>query len=79
MFAAITAAFAAVPAFYNLFEILIGAISSLATTYQTHVKLLWAQSLQSGLQPLEGGQPTTDAQKMAAAQVVATAIAKMNS
>jgi len=71
VWAAILAALQAIPKLIDLG-------TSLVAAYQAHVKLLWSQSLQSGLQPLEQGQPTSDQQKADAAKAVADAIKNMH-
>ena len=65
---------AALEAFNNAVSI----FDRLVTAYEANVKIQWAQSLQAGLQPLEQGLPTTDAQKATAAKAVADAIAKLS-
>lgn len=68
---------AAIIGFLTAFPKLVDLGTGLLAAYQAHVKVLWFNALQAGLQPLENG-PTTDAQKSAAAKAVADAIASMH-
>lgn len=54
-------------------------VSSFLSWYKTRQEQVWAQTLQTALQPLEQGKPTTDAQKDAAVKGVADAWANMPS
>lgn len=77
MWAALLGALQAIPSVVGLGNQFISLITRAITAYEAHVKVLWAQSVQAGLQPLQQGQPTTDEQKQTAAKAVADAIAKM--
>lgn len=55
----------------------VAIFKDISAAYKADAKLRWAQSLQSNLQPLESGKPTTDAQKEAAVKAVADAWANM--
>lgn len=56
----------AFPKAVDLFEQYVAA-------YKADAMRKWSESLQTGLQPLEQGKPTTDAQKAAAVKAVADA------
>lgn len=61
------------------FVVLSDAIKELVAVRKAEAALAWAQHLQSGLEPLEQGAPTTDDQKAAAVKAVAEAWSKIPS
>lgn len=77
MWTALLAALQAIPSILALVNRAVTAWENQVAVNKANAQLQWAQSLQSGLQPLESGLPATDAERAAAVKAVADAWARL--